>query len=226
MIIMLRRSRYRHRTAIILFILGALFAASLFIAPATLEPGTVIGLDGRANALDYTDKWSELGTFHSVIYTFGDINCHQIEERTIIINGNQMPVCARDVGVFMGFSFGAIILARALATDNPTDTIISILPKRVRKWKLVRFHPGYTVVAILLLFVVPTGVDGTVQLISSMAGLPFGLSYESTNPTRLLTGFPMGTSVGALITMLLMTLFARREKRESPLIPWFVKKGY
>ncbi|MFO8050118.1 MAG: DUF2085 domain-containing protein [Thermoplasmatota archaeon] len=220
---MLRPSKFRHRAAIILFILSAIFVISLFAAPATIEPGTVKGLNGRANAMDYQDIWKDLSPFHTVIYTFGDINCHQIQERTIMINGNQMPVCARDVGVFMGFMLGAILMIRAVATDNPTDPLISILPSRIRRMKFVRLHPGYTVIVILLMLIVPTGIDGTVQLISYVSGLPFGLSYESTNPTRLLTGFPMGASVGILITMLFMTLFSRRENGEQPLLPMFVK---
>lgn len=221
---MLRPSRYRHKAAIIIMILSGLFVLALFIAPATLEPGTVIGLKGRANAPDFHDQWKELSPFHFVIYSFGDMNCHQYEERTIIINGNQMPVCARDTGIFMGVVFGAILLIRGLATDNPSDSIISILPSRVRKLRFIRFHPGYSVIFILLALIVPTGIDGTVQLISGMTGLPFGLSYESTNPTRLITGFPMGTSVGMLISMLFMTLFSRRDNGEDPLVPWFIKR--
>jgi hypothetical protein len=67
--------------------------------------------------------------------------------------------------------------------------------------------------------IIPTGLDGGIQLLSTIGLLPFGLSYESTNPTRLLTGFPMGASAGALMTILIMTLFSRRDSGEEPLIP-------
>jgi uncharacterized membrane protein len=130
-----------------------------------------------------------------------------------------MPVCARDVGIFMGFLLGTAILARAVADDSPAHTLLSIMPKKVRRSKMARNRPGLTVAGLLLLLIVPTVMDGGIQLFSSMGLLPFGLSYESTNPTRLITGFPMGAAAGMLMSMLLMTLFSRRDDGEPPLIP-------
>ncbi len=212
-------SKYIHRAPMIMFILGLILVLSLFIAPATLGPGTVRHLDGRANAMDYQDEWKELGPFHAVVYSFGDFNCHQKEDRTIIINDNQMPVCARDTGIFIGVLFGAAILARAVVDDSPAHTFLSILPRKFKELKFVRKRPGLTTAALLLLMVVPTGLDGGIQLLSTMGVLPFGISYESTNPTRLLTGFPMGVAAGVLMTMLIMTLVSRRDDGEQPLIP-------
>ncbi|MGA1848524.1 MAG: DUF2085 domain-containing protein [Thermoplasmatota archaeon] len=218
---MLRPSRYLHRTPIILFALDLVLVASLFIAPATLEPGTVTDLDARANAMDHWEKWKELGPYHLVVYTFGDINCHQMEERSIMVNGNQMPVCARDVAIFIGFLLGSILLFRAVASDNPAETVVSVMPGKVRKNRFVRKHPGLTVTALLLLMIVPTALDGGIQMLSTMDLLPFGIDYESTNPTRLITGFPMGVAAGILMNMLMMTLLSRREGRDIPLLPIF-----
>lgn len=203
----------------IMFILGLILVLSIFIAPATMEPGTVRHLDARANAMDYQDEWKELSPFHAVVYSFGDFNCHQKEDRTIIINDNQMPVCARDTGIFIGVLFGAAILARAVVDDSPAHTFLSILPRKFKELKFVRKRPGLTTAVLLLLMIVPTGLDGGIQLFSTMGILPFGLSYESTNPTRLITGFPMGIAAGSLMTMLIMTLVSRRDDGEQPLIP-------
>jgi uncharacterized membrane protein len=218
---MLRPSRYLHRTPMILFALDLILVVSLFLAPATLEPGTVTHLDARANAMDHWEKWKELGPYHLVVYTFGDINCHQMEERSIMVNGNQMPVCARDVAIFMGFLLGSILLFRALANDNPAETVVSILPRKIRRLRFVRRRPGLTVTALLLLMIVPTALDGGIQMLSTMGILPLGLSYESTNPTRLITGFPMGVAAGILMNMLMMTLLSRREGDDIPLLPFF-----
>ncbi|MGA1819573.1 MAG: DUF2085 domain-containing protein [Thermoplasmatota archaeon] len=212
-------SRFVHRAPLIIFAVDLVLVVSFFLAPATLEPGTVMGLDGRANAMDYQDTWKDLSPFHYVIYSFGDFNCHQIEHRTIIINGNQMPVCARDVGIFMGVLFGAALLARAVVDDSPARTFLSVMPRKFATNRFVQRRRGIIVALLLVLLIVPTGLDGGIQLLSTMDLLPFGLSYESTNPTRLLTGFPMGAAAGILMTTLVMTLVSRRDDGEPPLLP-------
>jgi len=222
---MLKPSRFLHRTPMILFALDLVLVASLFLAPATLEQGRVTDLDARANAMDHWERWKELPPFHLAVYTFGDINCHQMAERSIMINGNQMPVCSRDVAIFTGFLLGSILLFRAVAHDNPAETVVSIFPVRLKKSRLVERHPGLSVTALLLLMIVPTALDGGIQMISTMGLLPFGLGYESTNPTRLITGFPMGAAAGILMSMLMMTLLSRREGEESPLLPIFSNSG-
>jgi len=212
-------SKYIHRAPLIIFAVDLILVVSFFVAPATLEPGTVIGLNGRANAMDYQDLWKDMDPFHFLIYTFGDFNCHQIQERTIIIHGNQMPVCARDVGIFIGVLFGAAVLARAVVDDSPAATFLSVMPRKFANYPLVRKRRGIVVTVLLLLLIVPTALDGGVQMLSTMGLHPFGLSYESTNPTRLLTGFPMGMAAGMLMTMLIMTLVSRRDDGEPPLLP-------
>ena len=113
---------------------------SFFIAPLTVEPGAIPKLSGRANSLDYMTEdgayswgnkqtsdsgelghdqgehgyfsWSELNLFAATVYAFGDFNCHQKHERSWEINGNQMPVCTRDVGIFFGAFIIGIIWTR------------------------------------------------------------------------------------------------------------------
>ena len=45
---------------------------------------------------------TELPTAHAIAYAFGDLNCHNLGERSWTINGNQMPVCVRDLGILLG----------------------------------------------------------------------------------------------------------------------------
>jgi uncharacterized membrane protein len=202
--------------------LDLILVLSLFIAPLTLPSGSVRHLDARANAMDHTDRWREMEVFPMVVYTFGDMNCHQRESRSLILNGNQLPVCARDVSIFTGLLLGAALLIRARANDSPSLVFISILPRRLRRVGFVRKHPALTFTAFFLLLLVPTAMDGGIQLISEMGGiLPF--SYESTNPTRILTGFPMGVGVGILLTSLFMTLLSRRDDESLSLASFFFK---
>ncbi len=211
------KSRFVHKVAIIVFALDLLLVLSLFLAPMTLEKGTVIGLEGRANALDYTSKWSKLNPFASIIYLFGDYNCHQIEERSLILNGNQLPVCARDVAIFTGIMLGAALLVRASVDDDPSLTVLGQLPNRYRKG-LVFKKPMLSFIVLLILLLMPTAVDGGVQMMSGLGLLPFGIHYESTNPTRILTGFPTGVAAGLLTTALLMSLFSRRDSGQKALM--------
>ncbi len=44
-----------------------------------------------------------------VMYLLGDIFCHQDMDRTVILNGSEMPMCIRDLGLLMGFMFGCLI---------------------------------------------------------------------------------------------------------------------
>ena len=110
---------------------------SFFLAPMTLEEGSVGPLQGRANAIDYYSEdgfgshgnhatseggadghccpafaWSEVNFYAAIIYGFGDVNCHQKSERSWEVNNNQLPVCTRDVGIFAGLFIGGVVFSR------------------------------------------------------------------------------------------------------------------
>jgi len=116
-----------NKPIIILFFLSFVYAVSLFIAPLTLEPHTVEGLDGNANMIDYSDKWDKLSVYHKAVYTFSDFNCHQKHNRSYTINENQMPVCARDVGIFIGLSFGFLFMSFAELDYDYKNVLLRIL---------------------------------------------------------------------------------------------------
>lgn len=73
------------------------------------ERGTIDDLSGSVFALDNRDRFADLNPISKFIYTLGDMNCHQISERSLFINENQMPFCARDTGLFIGLFSGAFI---------------------------------------------------------------------------------------------------------------------
>jgi len=92
-----------------LLILAAVLAAflALDIAAPLLRPfGTVLGLDGSAGIIDHPDLWTDMDPLSKTAYWLGDLLCHQDEDRTFILNGNEMPLCIRDISLIAGFAIG------------------------------------------------------------------------------------------------------------------------
>ena len=127
----------------------------LFLTPMMLATGSIPELSGRANRIDYATEdgwgswgnqnhgdnaeighnqedlglfsWSDLNPIAAFVYAFGDLNCHQKSERSWEINGNQMAVCARDVGLFLGLAIGALLWRkRGLNRWTIRDSFLSI----------------------------------------------------------------------------------------------------
>ena len=87
-------------------IISSVLAVCFFIAPYLSPYGSFLGLDGNPGVMDHWDIWSGKDPFSCIIYSTGDIVCHQEEARTFILNGSEMPVCVRDVGLLLGFIIG------------------------------------------------------------------------------------------------------------------------
>jgi uncharacterized membrane protein len=124
-------------------VLLGLFVAVLILmvaAPFTLPSGSVTDLGGRAGVIDNQQQISKMNPFAALAYTIGDMNCHQLPERSLYLNGNEMPVCARDVGIMIGLVAG---MAAALI-----------------------WHARFRLLYALLLFL-PMLADGGLQAISS-----------------------------------------------------------
>src|SRR6267142_4927754 len=79
----------------------ALFAGLLFASPLMLPPNSTGDLSGRVGAVDNARVWMTFPQPAQWTYYAGDIECHTIASRSFTINGNQMPVCARDVAIFL-----------------------------------------------------------------------------------------------------------------------------
>ena len=74
--------------------------AALFLsAPCMALPGTFLGLDGSPMIID--NGWLGHGP-KGIAYLIGDILCHQETARSFILNGSQLPVCIRDMGILLG----------------------------------------------------------------------------------------------------------------------------
>ena len=110
--------------------MAAAFSAvlALFIAaPLAAGNGEVDGLDGSPVVPDYFDQWGGLNPLSAAAYAAGDILCHQDSERSVHLNGNQMPVCARDLSALIGLIAGFGISASAGAFTSRTGFRIPFL---------------------------------------------------------------------------------------------------
>jgi uncharacterized membrane protein len=112
----------------------------ILLAPFTLAPGSVVDLSGRVGTIENADQISEMNPFAAAIYWLGDANCHQLASRSYYLNGNEMPFCARDLGIFVGLAIG---MALAIVT---------------------KARPPFV---LLILGLVPMALDGGIQLLTS-----------------------------------------------------------
>ena len=99
--------------------------------------------------------------------------------------GYKFPVCSRDIGLYFGILLGAVAYPF------------------VRKIGDKQIPPAiYLIVAL-----VPIALDGGIQFASDLGFLPF--IYESTNLTRIVTGFIAGFAASFYIIPILQNLFGK-----------------
>lgn len=137
---------------------------------------------------------------HDPLLTGGDYVgaaiCHRITDRSLAINGRQLPLCARCTGMYLGvaLAFGALLLAgRGRRTDLPPLPLL----------------------LTLVGFIGLLGIDGLNSYSHFFPNFPH--LYEPQNWLRLVTGMGAGLAMGLLIFPALMqTLW--REVNGRPII--------
>ena len=196
--------------------ISTFFVISFFLVPLYLPSDTVPELSGRANAFDYYSEdswgniqdgknsnlghnqseygifaWGELDFFAAFIYGFGDFNCHNKAERSWHINGNQMPVCVRDVGIFLGFAIGGFVFSRkGFNRWTIRDSFLSIFSDSNMETVYKKDYRLKLLILISIIAIAPMGFDGFIQLLTP---------YESNAAMRLITGVPFGLFVGLFL---------------------------
>ena len=111
----------------------------LLFSPYMIDNGSTGDLSGVVGKYDNKEVIEEMNFLAKFIYYVGDLNCHQLSQRSYSYNDNQMSFCARDTGIFLGLVLGFMYASR--------KKIILTLP---------------LVIATLL----PIGLDGTIQLLT------------------------------------------------------------
>lgn len=114
--------------------------------------------------------------YQEILNVLGYGLCHQLPERSLFGGGVQVPVCARDTGVYIGFIVSV--------------AVIQLLGRSRRSEP-----PSWPVVALAAAFVVAMGLDG----INSNTGL-FSAAWTTTNDTRLATGLLAGAALSLIAT--------------------------
>ena len=117
--------------------------------------------------------------FHALGYGL----CHQLPERSYFAGGYQLPVCARDTGIYLGFALGILVLWALARRTRPTEL------------------PQWPVLVLIGLFVGSMAIDG----VTSYAGL-----RQTTNDLRLATGLATGWGLAALTVPMVNAQLWRR----------------
>lgn len=116
----------RHMLVIEAILLAVLLA--VLIAPLTLPTGSVGGLDGSIGSLDHGEDLDAVPLPQRVVYLLGDVNCHQQADRSFEVNENQMPFCARDVGILGGSVMGLAVFVLLGRRVSWTWLLVLLVP--------------------------------------------------------------------------------------------------
>lgn len=118
--------------------------------------------------------WTVLGKAKLIGYAI----CHQIPERSFHIAGQQLPLCARCTGIYMGALAGFVLM---------------------RLWGRQRAAalPPTAVTLTLVGFIALMGVDGVNSYLTFFPGVPH--LYEPQNWLRLTTGTLNGLALSAIV---------------------------
>jgi len=136
----------------------------------------LILLLGLAIVLPGVWLWFTPGGFWGKTNALGYSVCHQITDRSFTWNGQQSPLCARCAGMYLG-------------------ALLTLLFHFF--WGKHGKFPPWWVLTFLGLGVLAFAMDGLNSAISGIVS--FKLLYETTNLTRLATGFGIGLGIGSII---------------------------
>jgi uncharacterized membrane protein len=110
------------------FILCAVWLALVVSSPFMVTHHTLLDLSGSVGVRDNTAQFHDLSPLPKAIYSIGDVECHQLASRSYYLNGNQMPFCSRDVGLFIGLALGFAIAAFYRVKVNPIFLLFGLVP--------------------------------------------------------------------------------------------------
>jgi len=124
--------------------------------------------------------------------------CHRIPERSLHIDGRQLPLCARCTGIYLGLLTGwAFLFAK----------------RRLRAAQL----PETPLKMVLIGFIVLMGIDG-LNSTAMLLGLPH--VYETQNWMRVFTGSLYGLAVSLMLTPYVTLTLWREPTGDRTLKGW------
>lgn len=159
------------RLIVLLFFLPFLIWILLqFLAPLAVPHSHVDDLSGFVGVSDNEKLLDEMPSPWNSIYGCGDRLCHQKTERSLFINGNQMPFCSRCTAIWLGLAIGLGFMV------------------------FYKIELNEKFLFLIIIGLVPIGIDGLGQLIG------FWESNNIIRIiTGLLVGFVCGVAIGIII---------------------------
>ncbi len=113
---------------LVLFLASAVWLALILATPFMIPSGTATDLSGRVGHYDNREFVQSLAPVPRVVYWAGDIECHQLAERSLFLNGNQMAFCSRDLGIFIGIAAGFGVVAFYRYRIHPVLVLVGLIP--------------------------------------------------------------------------------------------------
>jgi uncharacterized membrane protein len=160
---------------------------------AVTWPGVVIWL--LSLALLGLWLWGIPGDLLQKLKLVGYAICHRLPERSFVIGGQQLPLCARCTGIYLGVASNLSVMAM------------------LRRWRSAQL-PRPALLAVLFLFFLVMGLDGVNSYVTFFPGAPH--LYEPRNWLRLSVGLLHGITLSALIYPIFnQTLWASVEWRPA-----------
>jgi uncharacterized membrane protein len=121
------RSGIDFHILVVLAVFGILLLL-LLISPYLVPAGQLQDLSGDVLSIDNQAQFTGINPVAWLVYSFGDLNCHQLKERSFFLNDNQMPMCARDTGIFIGLFAGALGMSLLSFSMRKRWLAIGLLP--------------------------------------------------------------------------------------------------
>jgi len=119
----------------IIYLFCMIWLLLILIVPAVSEAGTIQFQEfdefenpvGKVGFSEYHNDIEKIqNPLSRAVYNSGDRMCHLKSSRSFSINDNQMPYCARCLGIFLGFAIGG--------SGKGADTAMVIKPAHAQNY--------------------------------------------------------------------------------------------
>lgn len=127
----MRLPRITSSVILAVFLLSLVWLILVVISPMLVPSNTLVDLSGRVGGHENENQFKDLGVVPHAMYWLGDAECHQLSHRSYFINGNQMPFCARDFGLFLGLAVGFGLVSFYRLKIRPVLALMGFLPMAI-----------------------------------------------------------------------------------------------
>jgi len=101
-----RRKQRVKSLVFVFFLFFFIWILIQFLAPFALPSDSVSDLSGIVGFSDNENVFQNMSFPWDVVYSSGDRLCHQRADRSLFLNGNEMPYCSRCTTIWLGLAIG------------------------------------------------------------------------------------------------------------------------